>query len=104
MIRKRGKDKREVTPPKPSRQPGPITVTVRAIYIRDGTPGISLSTGKENLGEWTDSKAESLVLERDYQISVRGRDKQLRYKLIMPGTPIGGEQVSDREVTVTLHI
>lgn len=104
MIRKGGKDKREVIPPKRTRQPGPVTVTVRATYIRDGTPGIGLSTGKENLGEWTDSKAESLVLERDYQISVRGKDRQLLYRIIMPGTPTGGEQVSDCEVTVTLQI
>ena len=104
LLKKRGKDRRYIITQEPDREPGPITVTVRATYIRDGTPGISLSMGERNLGEWTDSKVESLVLEQDYGISVRGKEKEPRYRITLPGTPLSGEQVSEREVTVTLYI
>ena len=104
LLKKRGKNRQDIITPEPDHEPGPITVTVRATYIRDGTPGISLSMGERNLGEWTDSKVGSLVLEQDYGISVRGKENEPRYKITLPGTPLSGEQVSEREVTVTLYI
>jgi hypothetical protein len=104
MHRKKVKEEIRDVLLKQERNPGPVTVTVRVTYIRDGTPGISLTIGEKIVGEWTDSRAESLVLTQDYRISIYGIRNRLLYNLVMPGTLLGGEQISDKEVAVTLQI
>ena len=46
------------------------TLTVRAMVIRDGTPGISLALGTEVIGEWTDSRVSTLSLADDHKVRV----------------------------------
>ena len=55
-------------------EPNPpwATLTVRACVIRDGTPGISLSMGRELIGEWTDSRAKMLSLTDDGKVAIHG--------------------------------
>lgn len=84
--------------------PRQVTLTIRATYIRDGTPGVSLTLGGAILGEWTDSKVKSLSLSADGKIGVCGAKNNLLYKVVMPGSPVDGEQLSEKEVTVTVEI
>jgi len=84
--------------------PTRTTLTVRAAIIRDGTLGISLSMGTELLGEWTDSRSRMLSLTDDYKVGIHGRDGELLYLFSVPGKPLSGEQVSDKEVTITFEI
>ena len=84
--------------------PTQTTLTVRACVIRDGTPGISLSTGREVIGEWTDSSAKTLSLTDDYKVAIHGADGNLLYLFSVPGKPLSAEQVSDTEVTITFEI
>ncbi len=90
--------------PKDSNRPVRGTLTVRAMVIRDGTPGISLSVGRELVGEWTDSKARLLSLSEDYKARVHGADGELLYLLSVPGKPLGGEEVSETEVSITFEL
>ena len=87
-----------------SNKPRRGTLTVRAMVIRDGTPGISLSIGGELIGEWTDSRARLLSLTEDYRVRVHGADGELLYLLSVPGKPLVGEEVSDSEVCVTFEL
>ena len=80
------------------------TITVRATVIRDGTPGISLSLGGELVGEWTDSRARVLSLTDDYKVKIHGADGELLYLFSVPGKVVSGEEVSDREVTITFGL
>ena len=84
--------------------PARTTLTVRAMVIRDGTPGISLSLGGELIGEWTDSRARMLSLTDDYKVRIHGADGELLYLFSVPGKAVSGEEVSDREVTITFEV
>ena len=85
-------------------KPTQTTLTVRAMVIRDGTPGISLSMGSELLGEWTDSRARMLSLTDDYKVGIHGADGELLYLLSVPGKVVSAEEVSDKEVAITFEI
>jgi hypothetical protein len=77
------------------------TLVVRACVIRDGTFGISLSMGNELIGEWTDSRARTLSLTKDFKVSIHGADGERLYLFSVPGKMLSCEQVSDTEVTIT---
>jgi len=81
-----------------------ITITVRVNVIRDGTQGISLSTGDSIIGEWTDSRAKSLMLTSEYDVSICGKDGKHRYFVILPGIALSAKQLSDTEATVTVSM
>ena len=85
-------------------EPTRAVLTVRAMVIRDGTPGISLSLGGEVIGEWTDSRARLLSLTDDHKVRVHGADGESLYLLSAPGRAVSGEEVSDREVTITFDV
>ena len=87
-----------------SNEPKRAILTVRAAVIRDGTPGISLSLGREVIGEWTDSRARLLSLTDDHKVRVHGADGELLYLLSAPGRVVLGEEVSDREVNITFEV
>lgn len=89
---------------KESKEPIRDTLTARAMVIRDGTRGISLSMGSQLLGEWTDSRARLLSSTEDYKIRVHGADGELLYLLSAPGKAVSGEEVSDREVRITFEL
>ena len=80
-----------------------ITIRVKADYIRDGTPGISLTANDEVMGEWTDSGVKSLSLNTDCNVVVRGKGGDARYLVTMPWKVVGGEEVSETEVAVRIH-
>ena len=90
--------------PKESNKPVRGTLTVRAMVIRDGTPGISLSVGGELVGEWTDSRARLLSMTEDYKVRVHGTDGELLYLLSVSGKPVAGEELSDTEVGITFEL
>ena len=81
-----------------------VTINVRVTAIRDGTYGISMAMPDRVIGEWTDSGAVSLAITDEYGISICGRDGAQRYLLTMPGVPFQGEQLSDTEATIVVHI
>ena len=83
---------------------GQVTINTRTGYIRDGTPGISLTIGGEIVGEWTDSGAKSLSLDDDCNVVIYGKEGGARCLLIMPGKAVGGEELSETEVAVTVQI
>lgn len=87
-----------------SHKPTRTALTVRATVIRDSTPGISLSLGGEFIGEWTDSRARMLSLTDNYKVRIHGTDGELLYLFSAPGKVVSGEEVSDREVTITLEL
>jgi len=80
------------------------TLTVRACVIRDGTPGISLSMGREVIGEWTDSRVKTLSLTDENKVAIHGLDGDLLYLFNVPGKPLSAERVSDTEVAITFEI
>ena len=84
--------------------PTQTTLNVRACVIRDGTPGISLSMGREVIGEWTDSRVKTLSLTDDYKVGIHGADGDLLYLFSVPGNPISAEQLLDTEVTITFEL
>jgi len=84
--------------------PTRTTLTVRACVIRDGTPGISLSMGREVIGEWTDSRAKTLSLTDDGKVAIQGVDGELYYLFSVPGKLLSGEQASDTEVAITFEL
>jgi hypothetical protein len=79
------------------------TLTVRACVTRDGTPGISLSTGGELIGEWTDSRAKTLSLTDDGKVAIQGAAGEPLYLFSVPGRQLSCEQVSDTEVVITFE-
>jgi len=81
-----------------------IPITVRVTTIRDGTQGISLSTGNSIIGEWTDSGARSLMLTSEYSVSICGRDGKHRYFVSLPGIALSAKQLSDAEATVIVSM
>ena len=83
--------------------PTRTTLTVRACVIRDGTPGISLSMGRELIGEWTDSRAKTLSLTDDGKVVIHGADGEPLYLFSVPGRQLSCEQVSDTEVAITFE-
>ena len=87
----------------PKNSPTRASLTVRACAIRDGTPGISLSMGREVIGEWTDSRARTLSLTDDFKVAVCGAGGDHLYLFSVPGKLLSGEQVSDTEVTITFE-
>jgi len=84
--------------------PTRTTLTVRACVIRDGTPGISLSMGREVIGEWTDSRARTLSLTDDYKVGIHGADGELLHLFSVPGKTLSAEPASDTEVAITFEI
>jgi len=84
--------------------PTRTTLTVRACVIRDGTPGISLSMGREVIGEWTDSRAKTVSLTDDCKVAIQGADGEQLYLFSVPGKLLSGEQVSDTEVTINFEL
>lgn len=56
------------------------------------------------VGEWTDSRARAFTVTDEYGVSVSGRDGAQRYLLIMPGTPLRGQQLSDTEATIVVRM
>lgn len=87
-----------------SNSPRQATLTVRAMVIRDGTPGISLSMGTELLGEWTDSRAKTLALTDDHKACILGAGGEQLYLLSTPGKALSGEVLSDTEVAITFEM
>jgi len=88
---------------KPNHTPTRTTLIVRACVIRDGTPGISLSMGREVIGEWTDSRARTLSLTDDCKVAIQGADGEQLYLFSVPGKLLSCEQVSDTEVSLTFE-
>lgn len=80
------------------------TLTVRAMVIRDSTPGISLSVGEELIGEWTDSRVKTLSLTDDRKVRIHGAGGELLYLFSAPGTALSGDVVSDTEVAITFEM
>ncbi len=87
-----------------SNSPKQGTLTVRAMVIRDGTPGISLSMGTELVGEWTDSRAKTLSLTDDYKACILGAGEEQLYLLSAPGKALSGKAVSDTEIAITFEM
>lgn len=77
---------------------------VRAMVIRDGTPGISLALGSRLVGEWTDSRARTLGLTDDFKVRVLGAGGELLYLFSAPGRILCGELISDREVAISFEL
>ena len=88
----------------PKNSPTQATLTVRAGIVRDGTRGISLSMGGELIGEWTDSRSSMLSLTDDCKVGIYGADGELLYLFSVGGKSLSGEQLSDREVTITFEM
>ena len=81
-----------------------VSISVRVMTIRDGTHGISMSAPDKILGEWQDSGAVSLALTDAYAVSICGKGGKHRYQLSMPGTPVKGELVSEKEAIVIVKL
>jgi hypothetical protein len=81
-----------------------LTLTIRTVAIRDGTPGLSLAIGEEVIGEWTDSRVESLALTEDHRVEVHGQSGDRLYLINTPLAAVGGKQLSDAEVTISLRL
>ena len=88
--------KNESNPPR-------ATLTVKACVIRDGTPGISLSMGRELIGEWADSRAKTLSLTDDGKVAIHGADGEQLYLFGVLGKLLSCERVSNTEVTITFE-
>ena len=82
----------------------PVTLTVRATAIRDGTPGLSVAIGEGVVGEWTDSRVKSVGLARGYAVTVYGQRGDVLYRVVAPGTAVSGKQLSDTEVAVSVQL
>lgn len=83
-------------------EPG-VTIRIAITAIRDGTTGVSLSAGQAVIGEWTDSRACSLSLSPSREVTVLDRDAAPRYRVLLPGTLLTAQQLSDTEVEVSLN-
>ena len=81
-----------------------VDMSVQACVIRDGTQGISLSFGERVIGQWTDSRASSLLLTQDLKVAVCGPAGDQLYLFSVPGEPLSGRQVSTTEVLITFAI
>ena len=90
--------------PSNSYNPTRATLTVRAMVIRDGTPGVSLSMDTKLVGEWTDSRARALSLTDDHKVKIHGAGGEQLYLLSAPGKALSGEVVSDTEVAITFEM
>ena len=77
---------------------------VRAMVIRDGTPGISLALGSRLIGEWTDSRARTLGLTEDFKVKILGARGELLYLFSVPGKILSGELISDKEVAISFEL
>jgi hypothetical protein len=84
--------------------PASVDMSVQACVIRDGTQGISLSIGEHVIGQWTDSRASSLLLTQDLKVAVCGPSGDQLYLFSVPGEPLSGRQVSTTEVWITFTI
>lgn len=76
------------------------SLTVQVGPIRDGTQGISLSIGGDLIGQWTDSKARTLSLTKDFKVAICAEDGERLYLFSVPGRALSGEQLSDVEVKI----
>ena len=76
------------------------TLSVRVGVIRDGTQGISLSMGGHLIGEWTDSRARTLSLTKDFKVAICAENGERLYHFTVPGRTLSGEQLSDEEVKI----
>ena len=77
---------------------------VRAMVIRDGTPGISLAVGSRLVGEWTDSRAKTLAIAEDCKVKVLDAAGEMLYLFSAPGKTISAELVSDKEVAISFEL
>ncbi|NNG07856.1 MAG: hypothetical protein HKM90_09000 [Desulfobacteraceae bacterium] len=80
------------------------SLSVRVGVIRDGTLGISLSMGGHLIGEWTDSKARTLSLTKDFKVAICAEDGERLYLFSVPGRTLSGEQLSDAEVKIDFEM
>jgi hypothetical protein len=80
------------------------TLNVRVGIIRDGTQGISLSTGGHLIGEWTDSRARTLSLTNDFKVAICAENGEKLYHFTVPGRRDSGEQLSDVEVEIRFEM
>ena len=80
------------------------SLTIRVGIIRDRTPGISLSMGGNLIGEWTDSRARTLLLTNDFKVAICGEEGERRYVSSVPGRALSGEQLSDAEVKIDFEM
>lgn len=89
---------------KDGKNPSRARLTVSVGVIRDGTQGISLSMGRNVIGEWTDSRARTLSLTNNFKVAICGEDRRRIYLFSVPGKILSGEQVSDTEVSITFEM
>jgi hypothetical protein len=89
---------------KPTTNPLRGSLNVRVGMIRDGTQGISLSMGDNLIGEWTDSRARTLTLTRDYKVAICAENGEKLYHFSVPGKTLSGEQLSDAEVLISFEM
>jgi len=80
-----------------------VSITIKVATIRDGAPGITITTPDRLLGEWPDSRAASLSITDNLAISVQGENGDEHYLITMPGTPVRGEQISDTEALIVVR-
>jgi len=86
---------------------GCAEVFVRATYTRFSEPGISLTVGKEIIGEWMDSLATGVRLLDNLDIVVEGRGAagpRPRYIISFPVPILSGKQLSPTEIVVTIRL
>jgi hypothetical protein len=81
-----------------------VDLSVQACVIRDGTQGISLSIGEHVIGQWTDSRAASVLLTQDLQVAVCSPTGDQLYLFSVPGEPLSGRQISATQVLITFSI
>ena len=81
-----------------------VTIIIKVTTIRDGTHGISMCAPDKILGEWQDSGAFSLAIAEDNAVSICGKDGKHRYMLTLPGTPVKGDLVSEKEARVVIRV
>lgn len=86
---------------------GQAEIRIRATYTRFSEPGISLTVGKDIIGEWMDSLATGLKLLENLDVVVEGRGEtgpRPRYIISFPVPALAGQQISSNEVVITIQL
>jgi hypothetical protein len=60
--------------------------------------------GDNLIGEWTDSRARTLTLTRDYKVAICAENGEKLYHFSVPGKTLSGEQLSDAEVLISFEM
>jgi len=60
--------------------------------------------GRDVIGEWTDSRAKTLLLTDDGKVVIQGADGEQLYLFSVPGKLLSSEQVFDTEVAITFEL